>query len=83
MPLAKSGYSDANQGTTKTKVLIDGDGNLVSDTTLATGTKNFSINSVSAENGLTDNVEVINFFMGLANAVASSDTNTMSVNWGV
>lgn len=85
MALAKTGYSDAINGTTKVKVAVDAEGYLVpaQGGNLPVGGKNFQISRVNSENGLIENMDVINFFLGLANARTDSDTNTMAVTWEV
>lgn len=81
MALAKTGYAGAVRGTTRVNVGVDAEGYLTPDGTTAAGTKKFQINVVSAENDLTDNTDVLNFFLGLANGVQDSLSNTMSVTW--
>lgn len=82
MALAKEGYSDAVRGTTRVKIGVDDNGQIAPEGE-ATGTKNFSINRVNAGNNLSDNTEVLNFFLNLAQATSDSLTNTMDVKWGV
>lgn len=83
MALAKEGYTAALQGTTKVNVAIDADGYIAPNDTTAAGVKSFSINKVSADNSLTDNTDVLNFFLNLANGVQDSLSNTMQVKWSV
>ena len=83
MALEKSGYTGAIQGTTKVNVGIDEDGYIAPEGTTAAGTKRISITKVAAENSLVDNTEVLAFFIGLANGSQNSDTNVMTVTWGV
>lgn len=82
MGLAKTGYSDANQGTTRASVPIDSSGYIV-DKEDAAGTKNFTINHVNPENTLEQNTEVLNFFVGLINSETYSNTNRLQVTWTV
>lgn len=81
MGLAKTGYKDAIRGTTKVNVGIDADGYLIPPGGQAVANKKFQINKVSADNSLTDNTEVLNFFLSLANGVQDSLSNSMNVNW--
>lgn len=81
MSLAKTGYKNAIQGTTRVRAALDENGYLAPTGTTAAGAKSISINKVSAENSLTDNTEVLNFFLTLANGHADSLTNTMAVTW--
>lgn len=83
MSLAKEGYRDAQQAVTKVKVLVDANGNIAQDASTATGSKNFRINQVNAANGLTDNQDVLNLFVGFAGGLTEQTTNTMTVTWGV
>ncbi len=83
MALAKDGYTSAIQGTTKVNVAIDADGYIAPSDATAAGVKSFSINKVSADNSLTDNTDVLNFFLNLANGVQDSLSNTMQVKWSV
>lgn len=84
MALEKTGYTAANQGTTKVKVGIDEDGYIAAkDSEDVVGSKRISFTKVAAENSLEDNTEVIEFFLELANGTQDSLTNTMSVTWGV
>lgn len=83
MALTKTGYKGAEQGTTKVNVAIDADGHLVPPGGTASGNKKFTITSVNADNGLTDNTEVLNFFIQLANGMSDSLSNTMAVTWSV
>lgn len=81
MSLAKTGYLNVVQGTTKVQVALDEDGYLAPVGTVAAGKKTISINKVNADNSLVDNTEVLNFFLTLANGRADSLTNTMAVTW--
>lgn len=83
MALTKTGYTDAQQGTTKVNVAIDVDGYIVPAGETAAGNKRISISKVAAENSLTDNTEVLAFFLNLANGTQDSLSNTMTVSWGV
>ena len=83
MALEKSGYKAAAQGTTKVNVGIDADGYITPEGAPSVGNKRISINKVAAENGLIDNTEVLEFFIDMANGVQDSNTNVMSVTWGV
>lgn len=83
MALTKEGYSAAIQGTSKMKYGIDEDGYIAPEGTEIVGTKSFQITKVNADNSLTDNVDVLGFFLNLANGQYDSSTNTMSVTWGV
>lgn len=83
MALQKTGYADANQGQTNVKVAMDENGYIATETAVAVSAKNFSIKQVNSENDLTDNTEVLNFFLQLAGGRAESLTNTMSVKWEV
>lgn len=83
MALEKTGYTSATQGTTKVNIAIDENGYIAPSGTTAAGTKSFSINKVAAENSLTDNTEVLNFFLSLAQGQQDSLSNTMQVKWGV
>lgn len=81
MSLAKTGYKSAIQGTTRVRVATDVNGYLAPTGTTAAGEKSISISKVSAENSLSDNTDVLNFFLTLANGRADSLTNTMAVTW--
>lgn len=83
MALAKDGYTSAVQGTSRVNVAMDENGYIAPAGTQAAGTKAFQINKVNAENSLTDNQEVLNFFLSLAQGQSDSLSNTMSVKWGV
>lgn len=83
MALEKTGYTAAVQGTTKVNIGIDANGYIAPAGTQAAGQKRFTINKVNAENSLTDNTEVLNFFLTLANGTQDSLSNTMQVSWGV
>lgn len=83
MALEKEGYTAAVQGTTKVNVAVDSEGYISPSGAQAAGNKKLSINRVSADNSLTDNTEVLAFFLDLANGIQDERTNTMTVNWGV
>lgn len=83
MALAKTGYAGANRGTTKVNIGIDDNGYIVPEGTTPAGTKSFSINTVSAENSLQDNTDVLNFFINLAQGTSDSLSNVMNVKWSV
>lgn len=83
MAMEKTGYTDAIQGTTRVNVALDEDGYLAPEGTSSAGKRAFQISKVNADNSLTDNTEVLNFFLQLANGRADSLTNTMSVKWEV
>lgn len=83
MSLEKTGYTPAVVGTTRVKVAVDADGYIAPGGAGMAGTKNFSINRVSAENSLTDNTDVLNFFLNLAQGMHDSVSNTMQVKWEV
>lgn len=81
MALAKVGYAGAIRGTTKVNVGIDAEGYISPTSSQTAGNKKIQINAVNAENSLADNTDVLNFFIGLANGISDSLTNTMSVTW--
>lgn len=83
MALQKEGYSGANIGTTKVNVATDENGYIAGTGKIAAGVKSFSINRVNAENSLSDNQDVLNFFINLATGTTDSLSNTMTVKWGV
>lgn len=83
MALDKTGYKSAIQGTTKVNIGIDSNGYIAPEGTAIAGVKSFQISKVSAENSLTDNTEVLNFFINLANGQQDSLSNTMQVKWEV
>ena len=83
MALEKEGYTSAVRGTTKVNVPIDNEGLIVTDTSISVATMKFQVSAVNAENSLADNTDVLNFFIGLANGISVSDTNTMQVTWEV
>lgn len=83
MALEKTGYTAANQGTTKVNVAVDENGFIAPSGITAAGNKRLSINKVSAENSLQDNTDVLNFFLDLANGRQDSLSNQMQVTWGV
>lgn len=81
MGLAKIGYKNAIQGTTKVNVAIDENGYIAPEGTQAAGVRKFNITKVSAENSLEDNTAVLNFFLGLVGGRQDQNTNTMAVTW--
>lgn len=81
MALAKEGYKGANQGTTKINVATNEDGQIAAPGEVATGVRTVSFNRVAAENSLTDNVDVIGFFMGLIGGRYDTRSNKMTVSW--
>lgn len=83
MALDKTGYTGANQGTTKVNVGTDADGYIAAAGETPAGNKKISITKVAAENSLQDNTEVLAFFLDLANGAQDSLSNTMTVTWGV
>lgn len=83
MSLSKDGYRDAQQAVTKVKVPITADGNIAQSGDTATGTKSFRVNQVNAANGLTDNQDILNLFIGFAGGTTDSVSNTMAVTWEV
>lgn len=83
MALAKEGYTSAVRGTTTVKVLTDDNGYIAESQESAASTKRFQISAVNADNNLTDNTEVLNFFLTLARGITLTDSNTMSVKWEV
>lgn len=83
MALEKTGYTAAVQGTTRINVAVDENGYIAPEGTTQAGSKSFQINKVNADNSMTDNVEVLNFFLTLAQGQSDSLSNTMTVKWGV
>lgn len=83
MALEKTGYTAAVQGTTRVNVATDENGYIAPAGTTIAGNKTFQINKVNAENSLTDNQDVLNFFLTLAQGQSDSLSNTMQVKWGV
>lgn len=81
MALAKDGYTSAIRGTTKANIAVDANGYIVPEGTTPAGTKRFSINKVNADNSLTDNTDVLNFFLNLARGQHDSLSNQMTVTW--
>lgn len=81
MALAKEGYASAIRGTTKANVGVDVNGQIAPAGTTPAGTKRFSINKVNADNSLTDNTEVLDFFLNLAQGRHDSLSNQMQVTW--
>ncbi len=83
MGFVKTGYRDANVGTTSVKIAVDEKGQIAPGGTDAVGTRRFQINRVAAENNLEDNEAVLNFFLDMVGGVYSSDSNQMTVRWEV
>ena len=83
MALEKTGYTAAVQGTTKVNIGITEDGYIAVAGDTVAGKKSFQVNKVAAENSLSDNTEVLDFFITLANGSSDSLSNTMSVKWEV
>ncbi len=84
LALVKTGYANAIQGTTKTKIGVDANGLIVPpESGLAVGTKTFTLSKVSSDNSLEDNLAVISFFMNLVNGSYDELSNTMEVKWEV
>ena len=84
MGLARTGYSDANQGSTRVKYMVNEDGQIAqSDETIAS-TAYYRISSANPLNSLQDNQKLLNFFISeLAGGTTDSSTNTASVTWEV
>ena len=83
MAMSKTGYVDAQRGTTKAKVDLNEDGQIAQPGDAVAGTKYFTINQVNPENSLVQNTKVIDLFIGFANGSADSLSNKMSVTWEV
>lgn len=83
MALSRTGYSDANQGTTRASVPIDENGYIADSGTTAAGTKYFSINHINPDNSAAENNQVLNFFVGLINSEVYSSTNRLQVTWTI
>lgn len=81
MALEKTGYAAAIRGTTKANIGVDANGYIAPEGTTPAGTKRFSINKVNADNSLTDNTEVLDFLLNLAQGKHDSLSNQMSVTW--
>lgn len=81
MALAKEGYTSAIRGTTKANIAIDENGYIAPEGTTPAGQKRFTLNKVNADNSLTDNTDVLNFFLNLAQGKQDSLSNQMSVTW--
>ena len=81
MALSKTGYKSAIRGTTKANVGVDENGYIAPEGTTPAGQKRFSINKVNADNSLTDNTDVLNFFLTLARGSQDSLSNQMQVTW--
>lgn len=83
MALAKAGYRDAQQLTTKVNVNLNADGYIATEGDTIAGTKKVSITRANAGNGLTDNNKLFTFFIGLIGGSYVANTNTASVTWSV
>lgn len=83
MALEKTGYTAATQGTTRVNIAVDANGYIAPSGATVAGVKSFQVNKVSAENSLTDNTEVLEFLLSLAQGQQDSLSNTMQVKWGV
>lgn len=84
MGLSKEGYKSAVHGTTKIKVPITQDGNIVVDTTqTAVQHKRISFNWANAENNAVQNLNILNTFVTIAGGSADSLSNEFTVTWGV
>lgn len=83
MALAKTGYRDAQQLTTKVSVNIDERGNIATDPDDSVGAKNYTINRANAANGLTENNQLFNFFIGMLGGTIITNSNTATVKWQV
>lgn len=81
MALEKTGYQSAVRGTTKANIGVDENGYIAIEGTTPAGSKRFTINKVNADNSLTDNTEVLEFFMNLAQGKQDSLSNQMQVTW--
>lgn len=82
MAMSKTGYTDATIGTTSAKINITTGGNIAQDGDPVTGTKNFSLKGVRAENTKAQNNEVARVFIEEI-AGGSHTENSMSVEWRV
>lgn len=83
MALAKDGYRDAQQLTTKVAVAVTDDGKIATDSGDATGTKTLSITRANAANGLTDNNKLFKFFVDMIGGTIIETSNTATVKWQV
>lgn len=83
MATSKTGYIDAQRGTTKAKVLLNRDGNIAQDGEAVASAKYFTVNQISSENNLAQNTAIIDLFIGFAGGKADSLSNKMSVTWEV
>lgn len=85
MALVKTGYIDAQRGTTKQKVATNEDGNIAVEGDTHKGHRYITISQANAANNLIDNVELIKTFLTFVGAADTNDSisNTMSVKWGV
>lgn len=83
MALAKEGYRDAQQLTTRVKVEINPDGKIATEGDTVAGSKNYSLTRANASNGLTENNKLFNFFLGMLGGTIITNTNTATVKWTV
>lgn len=84
MALEKEGYIPVQRGTTRQKVGVNDNGDLVLDGEYTKSAKFININQVNADNSLKDNVEVFNKFMSFLGITASDPlSNQMTVKWEV
>lgn len=83
MGLAKEGYRDAQQLTTKVKVGINEDGYIATGGEQVVGSRQISITRANAANGLTDNNKLFNFFIGMLGGQINATSNKASVTWNV
>lgn len=84
MGMVKQGYREAYRGTAAVKVALNSEGNIAQSGETVAGTKKYQVSQVNAANGLNENTEVFNLFIGLiAGGTQDSLTSTMRVNWSV
>lgn len=83
MALEKTGYINAQRGTTRQKVFTNEDGNIAMEGDTHKGYKYINVNQVNAGNNLADNAAVIDVFLGFVGASTDSLSNTMTVKWSV
>lgn len=83
MSMQKAGYINAARGTTKVKVNVNEDGNIAQRGEAVAGVKSFAISAANAENGLVQNTQLLDFFIGLVGGTADANTNKMIVTWEV
>lgn len=84
MGLSKDGYQSATHGTTKIKVPITQEGNIVADSTqTAAKQKRISFNWANAENNAIQNINILNTFVTIAGGSTDSLSNEFTVTWGV